>query len=249
MTVYEFPLNERIRTWLRLEDLFGKTLYFVRGGDARAHHAALLALFELTDVTGRPELKSELIQELDRQKTSLEDLRSNPAVDGARLDVVLGRITTALADLHAMSGKIGQHIRDNEWLAGIKGRAGIPGGTCSFDLPAYHYWLNQPVENRANDLMEWLGPLLPLKNAVDMVLRLLRDSGHQSRHIASLGLFQLMLGGRSAHLLRLALDSDCTPEVSANKYAVNIRFLIPDRAQKPRPCDRDVEFDLIFCNL
>jgi len=249
VTVYEFPLNERIRTWLRLEDLFDKTLYFVRGGDARAHHAALLAVFELTDVTGRPEMKSELIQELDRQKTSLEDLRSNPAVDTDRLDDVLARIATALADLRGMTGKIGQHVRDNEWLAGIKGRAGIPGGTCSFDLPAYHSWLNLPEADRTNDLMEWLGPLLPLKSAVDVVLRLLRDSGHRSRHTASQGLFQLMLGGRSAHLLRLSLDIACTPEVSANKYAVNIRFLIPDRAQKPRPCDRDVDFALTFCNL
>lgn len=249
MTVYEFPLNERIRTWLRLEDLFDKTLYFVRGGDARAHHAALLAVFELTDVTCRPEMKSELIQELDRQKTNLEDLRSNPAVDAERLDDVLACIATALTDLRGMSGKIGQHVRDNEWLAGIKGRAGIPGGTCSFDLPSYHYWLNLPEADRTNDLMEWLGPLLPLKSAVDVVLRLLRDSGHRSRHTASQGLFQLMLGGRSAHLLRLALDSACTPEVSANKYAVNIRFLVPDRTQKPRPCDRDVDFTLTFCNL
>ena len=98
-------------------------------------------------------------------------------------------------------------------------------------------------------VLEWLGPLLPLKNAVDLVMRLLRDSGHKSHHTASQGLFQLMLGGRGAHLLRLALDSGCTPEVSANKYAVNIRFLVPDRTQKPRPCDRDVDFDLIFCNL
>jgi len=249
VTVHEFPLNERIRTWLRLEDLFDKTLYFVRGGDARAHHAALLAVFELTDVTGRPEMKSELIQELDRQKTSLEDLRSNPAVDADRLNEVLARIATALADLRGMSGKIGQHVRDNEWLTGIKGRASIPGGTCSFDLPAYNYWLNLPEADRTNDLMEWLGPLLPLKSAVDVVLHLLRDSGHRSRHTASQGLFQLMLGGRSAHLLRLSLDIACTPEVSANKYAVNIRFLIPDRAQKPRPCDRDVDFTLTFCNL
>ena len=249
MTVYEFPLNERIRTWLRLEDLFDKALYFVRGGDARAHHAALLALFELIDVTGRPEMKSELIQELDRQKASLEDLRNNPAVDTARLDAVLARITAALTDLHAMSGKIGQHVRDNEWLSGIKSRAGIPGGTCSFDLPTYHFWLNLPVTTRSNELMDWLAPLLPLKSAVDVVLRLLRDSGHNSRHNASQGLFQLMLGGRSAHLLRLSLDVPCSPEVSANKYAVNIRFLIPNRVLKPRPCDCDIEFGLTFCNL
>lgn len=249
MTVYEFPLNERIRTWLRLEDMFDKILYFVRGEDPRMHHAALMAIYELVDVVCRPEMKSELIQELDRQKASLEDLRGNPAVDADRLDDVLLRISAALAEMHGMSGKLGQHVRDNEWLSGIKGRASIPGGTCSFDLPTYHYWLNLPSAERAKDLLEWLSPLLPLKNAVDVVLGLLRDSGHRARHVASQGLFQLMLGGRSAHLLRLTLDSQCAPEVSANKYAVNIRFLLPDGALKPRPCDRDVEFGLTFCNL
>lgn len=249
MTVFEYPLNERIRTWLRLEDMFDKTLYFVRGEDARMHHAALLALFELVDVVSRPEMKSELIQELDRQRSSLEDLRGNPSVDAPRLDAVLERIATTLSELHGMSGKLGQHVRDNEWLAGIKGRAGIPGGACSFDLPSYHFWLNQAADARVRHLMEWLSPLLPLKGAVEVVLRLLRDSGHASRHVAVQGLFQLMLGGRGAHLIRVAVDLPCAPEVSANKYAVNVRFLAPDGAQKPRPCDRDVEFSLIFCNL
>ena len=89
MTVYEFPLNERIRTWLRLEDLFGKALFFIREEDPRSHHAALLSIFEIVDVTARSELKSELIQELERQKSSLEALRSNPAVDSTRLGEVV----------------------------------------------------------------------------------------------------------------------------------------------------------------
>ncbi len=249
MTVYEFPLSERIRTWLRLEDLFDKALFFIRAADARSHHAALLGIFEIVDVTTRSEMKSELIQELDRQKSSLEALRANPAVDSARLQEVLGRITAALAEVHGMTGKIGQHVRDNEWLAGIKGRAGIPGGACSFDLPVYHYWLSQSPDRRNEDLMSWLGPLLPLKSAVDVVLRILRESGHVSHHTAIQGLFQLMLGGRTAHLLRVALDAPCAPEVSANKYALNIRLLSPDTVQKSRPCDRDVKFDLTFCSL
>lgn len=249
MTVYEFPLSERIRTWLRLEDLFDKALFFVRAADARSHHAALLGIFEIVDVTTRSEMKSELIQELDRQKSSLEALRANPAVDSARLQEILARITAALAEVHGMTGKIGQHVRDNEWLAGIKGRAGIPGGACSFDLPVYHYWLSQSPDRRNEDLMSWLGPLLPLKSAVDVVLRILRESGHVSHHTAIQGLFQLMLGGRTAHLLRVALDAPCAPEVSANKYALNIRLLSPDTVQKSRPCDRDVKFDLTFCSL
>ncbi len=249
MTVYEFPLNERIRTWLRLEDLFDKTLFFCRETDPRSHHAALLGIFEIVDVTARSELKSELIQELERQKTGLDALRPNPAVDTSRLVEILDRIAAALADIHGMTGKIGQHVRDNEWLMGIKGRAGIPGGTCSFDLPVYHFWLSQRPGKRTSDLMEWLSPFLPLKGAVDIVLRILRESGHVSRHTAVQGLFQLMLGGRTAHLLRVAMDAPCAPEVSANKYALNIRFLSPDTVQKPRLCDRDVEFDLTFCNL
>lgn len=249
MTVYEFPLSERIRTWLRLEDLFDKALFFARAEDARSHHAALLGIFEIVDVTTRSEMKSELIQELDRQKSSLEALRANPAVDSIRLNDILSRITSALAEVHAMTGKIGQHVRENEWLAGIKGRAGIPGGACSFDLPVYHFWLSQSVTRRNADLMEWLGPLLPLKSAVDVVLGILRESGHVSQHTAVQGMFQLMLGGRTAHLLRVALDAPCAPEVSANKYALNIRFLTPDTVQKPRPCDRDVVFELTFCSL
>jgi cell division protein ZapD len=249
VTVYEFPLSERIRTWLRLEDLFDKALFFARAEDARSHHAALLGIFEIVDVTTRSEMKSELIQELDRQKSSLEALRANPAVDSIRLNDILARITSALAEVHAMTGKIGQHVRENEWLAGIKGRAGIPGGACSFDLPVYHFWLSQPATRRYADLMEWIGPLLPLKSAVDVVLRILRESGHVSQHTAVQGMFQLMLGGRTAHLLRVALDAPCAPEVSANKYALNIRLLTPETSQKPRPCDRDVVFELTFCSL
>ncbi len=251
MIQYEYPLNERIRTWLRLEDIFGKALFFIRSEDSRSHHAGLLAIFELVDVTARAEMKSDLIQELERQKGALEALRSNPAVDGKRLELVVKRINGALADLYAMTGKIGQHVRDNEWLLGIKGRSTIPGGVCSFDLPSYHYWLHEPAEDRSNDLMEWLSPLLPLKRGVDVVLGLLRDSGHVSRHVASQGLFQLMLGGRTAHMLRIGLADDivCAPEASANKYALNIRFTVLDKSQKPRTCEQDIPFELAFCNL
>lgn len=249
--LYEYPLHERIRTWLRLEDLFDKTLFFIQAQDARSHHAALLAIFELIDVTARAEMKTELIQELERQRSTLEALRNNPAVDGGRLEGVLTRINRALADLHAMTGKIGQHVRDNEWLMVIKGRSGIPGGVCRFDLPSYHYWLCSPQVRRSDDLLQWLRPLMPLKNAVDVVLDILRKSGQASHYEASQGQFQLMLGGRSAHLIRVTMrDEDpCAPEVSANKYAINIRFIVFDKTQKPRTCEQDVPFSLTFCNL
>lgn len=251
MIVYEYPLSERIRTWLRLEDLFGKVAFFIRAGDQRSHHAALLAIFELVDVMARPELRSELIQELERQKLSFEPLRGNPAVDSERLEGVLGGLASALAELHVQSGKLGQHVRENDWLSSIKSRSSIPGGTCGFDLPGYHYWLNQPTQSRLNDLQAWLAPLLPIKRGVDTVLKLLRESGSVTRYVAKAGLFQLMLGGRVAQLLRIGIDEGqpCVPEVSANKYAVNLRFVSAGTSQKSRTFDQDVPFDLIFCSL
>ena len=65
----------------------------------------------------------------------------------------------------SMAGKIGEHMRENEWLMSIKQRMGIPGGACEFDLPSYHYWLHLNPELRRSDLNEWLAPLLPLEKA------------------------------------------------------------------------------------
>ncbi len=249
--VYEYPLSERIRTWLRLEDLFEKAAYFMRADDARSHHAALLAIFELADVMSRPELRSELLQELERQKQAFEPLKGNPAVDGRRLDQVLEAITGALAELHLDSGKLGQHIRDNDWLCSIKSRTGIPGGACGFDLPSYHFWLSQPASRRRGDLSAWLAPLNTIGKSVSLVLRLLREGGSAANYMAQSGMFQLSLGGRVAQLLRVGVSAElpCVPEVSANKYAVNLRFVSAGTSQKPRIYEQDVPFELVFCTF
>jgi len=249
---YEHPLNERVRTLMRLEDLYGRVQFFAARTEALEHHAALLALFEITDVAARADLKTDLLQELERQKQLLSPLRSNPAIDVAVLEPLLGEIDHVSSGLLAQTGKLGQHLRDNEWLMMIKQRTAIPGGVCEFDLPAYHYWLNSDAAARQNDLEAWLAPLLPVRDGLAIVLRLLRDNGRTSRQIAYRGVFQLMLtSSKVAQLLRLAVTRDlpCVPEISANKYALNIRFLGVTGMDRGAVFDRDVEFELSFCNL
>ena len=253
MICYEHPLNERVRTLLRLEKLYNKVGYFCVGeeGDALKHHVALITLFEILDVAGRADLKSEMLQELERQKQTLEALRDNPDVSADVLVRVLEEINGAFRNMLAMTGKIGQHLRENEWLMSIKQRVGLPGGVCEFDLPSYHYWLHQSAAARGQDLSAWLAPLLPIRDGLAIVLRLLRDSGRTTHHNASQGAFQQMLAGRAAQLVRLNLPEDlpCTPEISANKYALNIRFVQVSTAQKPKTFEGNVEFDLTFCSL
>jgi len=249
---YEHPLNERVRTLMRLEDLFARARHFAAQGGAPEHHAALAALFEITDVAARADLKTDLLQELERQRQVLGPLRGNPQIDTAALESLLAEIDAVSSQLLAQTGKVGQHLRDNEWLMMIKQRTGIPGGVCEFDLPAYHYWLQGSGQSRQSDLAGWLEPFAPIDAGASIVLRLLRENGRVSRHTAYHGVFQLMLTTtKVAQLLRLTLARDlrCVPEISANKYALNIRFLGLSGMDRGSVYPGDVEFELTFCNL
>ena len=252
MIRYEHPLNERIRTLMRLEDLYARALFFTAAEAPAAHHSALLALFEISDVAARADLKTDVLQELERQRQMLAPLKDNPAIDRATLTALLAEIDDVNARLLAQTGKVGAHLRENEWLMAIKQRTGIPGGVCEFDLPAYHYWLHHAPAARQRDLQAWIEPLLPIHSGLSIILRLLRENGKASKHTAYHGVFQLMLTtAKVAQLLRLtlAMDLPCVPEISANKYALNIRFLEIAGMDRGKVYDGDIEFELMFCNL
>ena len=251
MISYEYPLNERIRTLLRLEDLYDKFRHFSALTGSLEHHVAILSLFEILEAASRGDLKSDLLQELERQKAVLEALRNNPDVAEDALHDLLSDVDRTLGGLRGMPGKVGQHLRENDWLMSIKQRTGIPGGVCEFDLPTYHFWLHQDQMLRRQELSEWIAPMLPIYEGLGIVLRVLRESGRVSHLLARSGVYQQMLAGRLAQMLRISLDHTlpCIPEISANKYMINVRFTTLEGTQRHRVCDRDVAFDLFFCNL
>ena len=249
---YEYPLNERIRTLLRLEDLFERSGHFIGQPSPHDHHVALLTLFEIMEVAGRADLKSDLLQELERQKQVLRAYRNNPDISEDALNQVLGDMEHASTALFGMTGRIGQYLRENEWLMSIKQRTGIPGGACQFDLPSYHYWLNKSSEVRGAQLAGWTSPLYALRDGSAIILRILRESGKPAHFQAPQGTYQQMLGGKTAQMLRVRLDPTlaCVPEMSANKYVLNIRFLTQNGEDpRPRTAEGDIGFELTFCNL
>ncbi len=251
MILYEYPFNERIRTLLRLEDLFERFTFFLTQDDAREHHVALTTLFEIAEVTGRADLKSDLMKELERQRQTLTPFRDNPGIEQGALEAVLGEIEQTLANLAQMQGKTGQHLADNEWLASIKSRAIIPGGTCKFDLPSYYAWQQMHPDQRREDIAKWIMPLLPLRDAATIVLRLARESGQASKVMAMQGSYQQMLSGRTYQLMqiRVPVETKMIPEASANKYMLWVRFTVQDGNLRPRAVDVDVPFHLTLCNL
>ena len=66
--LYEYPFNERIRTYLRLEHLFLRLAELMTRESPLDHHFAIATMFEVMDVGARADLKSDVLKDLDKQK-------------------------------------------------------------------------------------------------------------------------------------------------------------------------------------
>ena len=151
----------------------------------------------------------------------------------------------------AAQGRVGQVLRDNEWLASLRGRLSVPGGSSPADIPSYYAWQIKPMEVRMKDLQQWIEPFLPLYNGLSLILRLLRESGDPIELEATQGAYQEMLTGKTFQLLRVWVDPalGVFPEMSANKYVIWVRFSMQDNELKPLSVTRDISFRLSRCNF
>ena len=251
MILYEYPFNERIRTYLRLEHLFLRLTKLVTREQALDHHFALTTIFEIMDVGARADLKSDVLKDLDKQKHILDGYRGNPAIAEGVLDEVIQQLTHCFQTLSSLPGKAGQALTENDWLMSIRSRIGIPGGTCEFDLPAYYAWQHKTGEQRRSDLAQWTSTLILLVDSIHLLLKLLRDSGAPQKVVANVGQFQQNLPqGRTFQLLRLALDSslDLIPEISGNRLMVSIRLMRNGEDERLHACSEDAVFELALCS-
>jgi cell division protein ZapD len=248
--LYEYPINERIRTYLRIEHLVNRFDALVARSDAMDHHFALVTLFETIEVAGRTDLKSDLLRDIEKQKQSLIAYRGNPAIAEQALEQVIADLERCYNDLHAQNGKAGQALADNEALSAIRSRISIPAGTCEFDLPGYYAWQHGAVPERQADLQQWFSSVRPLANAADWLLKLLRQTGTAQKVMAMKGQYQQTLPQtRTVQLLRLRVDSRSAyvPEISANRLVASIRLMRRTAEEQLLACADDVSFEIALC--
>lgn len=249
MILYEYPFNERIRTYLRLEHLFRRLGELIPRDHAVDHHYALATIFEVMDVAARADLKSDVMKDLEKQKQALAAYRGNPAIAEQVLNDVIGQLDSCFNTLNRIPGKAGQPLTENEWLMSIRSRTGIPGGTCEFDLPAYYAWQHHDADARRADLERWATTLAPLADSIHLLLKLLRDSGAPQKVMAASGQLQQALPqGRTFQLLRLRIDPSLglVPEISGNRMIVSVRLMKQDN-DRLHASSATAPFELTLC--
>lgn len=249
---YEQPLDEHIRVCLRLEHLFEQIHLNIENPSEWGSRTAILALLETVNVIDRPDLKTKLTKALTQHAATLTQLEVLPQVDSSKLRSVLTELDRLIDQLYATHGKIGQTLRNNEFLNTIRQHLYNPGGAVNFSNPAFQLWLQQPSVKRIADLKVWLKEFDQLKDVVSLLLQLTRQSSLPIEKYAENGFYQQALDPNVTCVMvrvSLLINANLYPEISVGKRRVYVRFLEPNCHEigRSKQCDHNVKFKLTCC--
>jgi len=248
--IYEYPLSERMRNFMRLENYYQQLLYFAAGNEKFDSQAALTALIEAAYIIDRHDTKSECIQELDRCSASLTKLTDHESINAQALNSILDQLQTHLFALQNTSSNF---VIEDPVIQAVKQKNSIGSTLNNFEIPIYYYWYNQDPNRRAHDIQKWIKSIEPILEPVTFLTNLLRNSSHFDSATAEGGFYQNPLNKQNnCHMVRLLLDNDCDvfPEVSGSKHRVSVRFLRTDTdSTRPSQTEDSINFKISLCSI
>ncbi|ORU94368.1 MAG: cell division protein ZapD [Cycloclasticus sp. symbiont of Bathymodiolus heckerae] len=219
------------------------------------NRAELSCLLDILAISSRTALRNEITKEIERHTKCLVIFAKNPKVDREKLEqsiAQLNQLNQLNNTLLSSSGRIDQVLTQVDLLKCLAQRNSIPGGTCDFDLPAYHFWLNKPLDIRHSQIEAWTANLNPIRKAISLLLQFIRFSASPTQQLASAGFYQQSLDTNfPVHLLRVSLqhDSNYFAEISGGKHRFTVRFMQPMEAERAIQTNEDVHFTLNICQL
>lgn len=251
--VFEQPLNEQVRHFLRLEHVLARAHYHAQHKSSWDVHGAVCALLDISSLVARADYKRELIKELERQSANLRQMQSIPQINHQRLESTLKKHQQLTNILRSSKETPGQHLRESEFLTVVEKKLSVAGGTADFELPAYHRWMTDCSIEQHTRVQNWLQPFDTMRDANLAVLQVIRDSADLVNTKAEQGFFQLGLNAdRPIQMIRVGVmgDSRVYPEISVGKHRVAIRLLAqPQPQEKAKQIQHDLKFGLACCAI
>jgi cell division protein ZapD len=240
-----------MRTFLRIEFLARQAQHHARQPSNWSSRAAMDSLIQILAIVSRSDVRGEVLKDLERQAAALSGFASRPGVDRTRLDALLERVAQLRQQLGGVGAQYIQPLKASEFLAAIRHRSAIPGGTCEFDLPDFKHWLSLADERRYEDFQAWFRHLKPLCDSIGQLLWLTRESSPGRPEVARGGMFQHQIDRTTGNqLVRISIPAGTPyfPEISGGQHRITVRFLTwrgPD--QRSVQVSEDVGFDLTCC--
>ena len=223
MVNYEFPLNEKIRRFLRIEEIFLKIDYQQKNHNSFSEYGLFMLLFDLMTTASRSDLKVELLQTLDAVQIKLKNKRNS-----VKNNKSIIKISTAKKNLEKSIIQPGFYFGNDRLIQEVKARNDSPFGIVSTDFPELRYWLEiESKDIRKKYFYEKFSPFNPIKDAIKLILTIIKDEAVFKKVETDKGLYQIKLNPSLKNdliTIQLLSGSKFFPHISSNKYAINIQF-------------------------
>jgi cell division protein ZapD len=245
--LYEHPLNERIRNYLKLEQLLIQVRSFTDDGKIRqGYNVFFTELFSITDILERNDIRGDLLKDLEKLEKNLVLWSRAPDIDTSAIEVNLQQTVSLVCQLRPAPAQWTQ-LKADKFLSGLKKRFAMQAGSCTFDLPQLQFWLHQDLTTIVTDIEHWLSMLSKISEALALVLKFIRQRATFSSITSESGFYQG--SGEGLVLLRVKLNQNahCFPTVSGNKFRYSIRFVKPYDKSDSEPSNQSVNFSLACC--
>jgi cell division protein ZapD len=248
IAIYEFPLCEKVRNYLRLEQLFKQLDHTSSSINECDSLYFFDVLFTLLDLLERLDVRTDFIRDIDVHEKNLVHWSSHPNIDTSALEGALKTLHRLLSELKR-TNKLGSSLKDDRFLSSIRQRFSIPGGATSFDLPHLFCWLKQSQELRDSDIAMWVQQLSLVRENITLLMQFLREKGRFEEVVGANGFYQGVVTDKIDLIrVRCANSEGYYPILSGNKYRYGIRFMLlaPEQGASSG-VPKEIKFEIACC--
>jgi len=244
-SIYEQPVDERIRKFLRFENIYMKINNHKDIDSKYDAYSVLLNISELFINLTRSEIKRDLISEIETHKARYQEYIKFDGADKIKLNSIMEKQNAILKTLHDLEANYLNVLKRDELLQTIIKHI----NTSCADL---EYWLSRDHDFRKNQINLWLELIKPIENSIFFCLDLLRKSTETLEITAKDGMYLFKMDTeKKIRLLRVTMKTDnyFFPKISVGPQRATIAFMTIDDNNKIIRLNQDINFVLDICYI
>ena len=251
--IYEQPVAENIRNFLKCEYLFEKFNAALLQEDLWGVKSSISTLLEMSDFIMRINLKIELLKDLKKCMLYLKALTNDNNVKTIELNDYISKIETSINMINNINESPSKLIVDNEFLMQINNKIHIPAGDNFFDMPGYLNFLSSSKSSIIEHINIWYEPFSPLISASKLILNIRRNTSDFLLRTSSKSYFEQKIDKNSrVDLVRIKLlkKDNIYPVISVNRQNISVIFKNSyGRDKLSKPITENSEFALSLSGI
>ena len=248
--IYELPLNERLRTFMRIEFLYSRLKYFSSNLDDNWQTRTVIhTLLEIYSILSRTDVRREVLADLDRYIMQMQRFQSAPDADNNMVNDILEDLDSLKNQVVEIGTDYLLKLREDEFIASLLHRHTLPGGKAEFDMPKYKFFLESDKKDVAIQINNWIDIIRPICEGIDKLMWIIRESNEPIATVAVGGQYNHQIERRTQiSLVRIITnDTNVYPEISGGRHLIAVRFFNQNRDGEYVQFEVNVEFKISLC--